>query len=46
MSGQIALKTWELSNQIETINGGIDEIYKYNREQQQDILSAKPWDKE
>lgn len=45
MSGQVALKTWELSNQIETING-IDEIYKYNREQQQDILSAKPWDKE
>ncbi|KAH9426392.1 LOW QUALITY PROTEIN: COP9 signalosome subunit 5 [Dermatophagoides pteronyssinus] len=45
MSGQVALKTWELSNQIETING-IDEIYKYNREQQQDILSAKPWDKD
>lgn len=42
---QNAFKSWELFNNIETING-IDEIYKYNREQQQDILNYKPWEKE
>ena len=36
---------WEMSNNIENIQS-VDEIYKYNRKQQQDILTAKPWEKE
>lgn len=41
----IAQKTWELSNCIETIST-MDEIYRYDRKEQQDILTAKPWEKE
>lgn len=41
----IAQKTWEMANNIETISS-VDEIYRYDRKQQQDILTAKPWDKE
>ncbi|KAE8743242.1 hypothetical protein FOCC_FOCC011177 [Frankliniella occidentalis] len=42
---QIAFKTWELANNIETISS-TDEIYRYDRKQQQDILAAKPWEKD
>ncbi len=41
----IAQKTWEMSNNVEHISA-VDEIFKYDRKQQQDILTAKPWDKE
>lgn len=41
----IAQKTWEMSNNIETIST-VDEIYRYDRKEQQDILAAKPWEKE
>lgn len=41
----IAQKTWEMSNNVEMISP-IDEIYRYDKKQQQDILSAKPWEKE
>ncbi|XP_022207829.1 COP9 signalosome complex subunit 5 [Nilaparvata lugens] len=41
----IARKTWELSNNMETISS-VDEIYRYDRKQQQDILTAKPWEKD
>lgn len=41
----IAQKTWEMSNKIETVNS-VDEIYRYDKQQQQDILTAKPWEKE
>lgn len=41
----IAQKTWEMSNNVETINA-VDEIYRYDRQEQQDILAAKPWEKE
>ncbi|EEB10074.1 COP9 signalosome complex subunit, putative [Pediculus humanus corporis] len=41
----IAQKTWEFANNIETISP-IDEIYRYDKKQQQDILAAKPWDKD
>lgn len=41
----MALKTWELSNNIETVNS-VDEIFKFDRQQQQEILQAKPWQKE
>jgi len=41
----IAKKTWELENNVQTVNT-VDDIYKYDRQQQQDILTAKPWEKE
>lgn len=41
----IAQKNWELTNNIQTISS-LDEIYQYDPKQQQDILDAKPWDKE
>ncbi|KAF4530742.1 hypothetical protein B566_EDAN007963 [Ephemera danica] len=41
----MAMKTWELSNNIETISTA-DEIYRYDKKLQQDILSAKPWEKD
>ena len=45
MDSKNAMKTWEMSNNMETISS-IDEIYRYDKKQQQDILTAKPWDKE
>lgn len=45
MSTKMAQETWEMANNVEQIQN-VDEIYKYNRQQQQDILSAKPWEKE
>lgn len=41
----IARKTWELSNNMESVNS-VDEVYRYDEKQQKDIQSAKPWDKE
>ncbi|XP_050456368.1 COP9 signalosome complex subunit 5 isoform X1 [Cataglyphis hispanica] len=41
----IAQKTWELSNNVETIST-MDEIYRYDRKEQHDILTAKPWEKD
>lgn len=42
----IAQKTWEMSNNIESISS-VDEIYyRYDKKQQQDILTAKPWEKD
>jgi len=41
----IAQKTWEMANNVETICS-IDEMYRYDRKQQQDIQAAKPWEKE
>lgn len=45
MSKDMAKKNWEMSNNISHIDS-IDEVYRYNREEQQDILAAKPWSKE
>uniref|UniRef100_A0A0A9YA53 COP9 signalosome complex subunit 5 n=2 Tax=Lygus hesperus TaxID=30085 RepID=A0A0A9YA53_LYGHE len=44
-SASIAQLTWEMSNDIEAVNG-VDEIYRYDKKQQQDILNAKPWEKD
>lgn len=43
--GTVAQKTWEMSNNIEAIST-VDEIYRYDRKEQQHILAAKPWEKE
>lgn len=47
MSSQsnVALNNWLLANNVESISS-VDEIYRYDRKQQQDMLAAKPWDKE
>ncbi|UYV71640.1 COPS5 [Cordylochernes scorpioides] len=45
MDSSMAQKTWELSNNMESVQS-VDELYKYNKKQQQDILAAKPWDKD
>jgi len=45
MDSKIAKKTWELTNNIENISS-VDEIYRYDSKQQQDILTAKPWEKD
>ena len=39
---KIAQKTWEMANNITEA----EEIYKYDRQQQLSILSAKPWEKD
>lgn len=38
-------KTWEMSNNVETISS-IDDIYRYDKKQQQDMLTTKPWEKD
>ncbi|XP_074641428.1 COP9 signalosome complex subunit 5 [Tubulanus polymorphus] len=41
----MALKTWEMSNNIDNVNS-VEDIYRFDKKQQQDILTAKPWDKD
>ena len=41
----MALKTWEMSNSVESVSS-MDEIYRYDENQQKAIQSAKPWEKE
>lgn len=42
---EMAKKTWEMENNIETIPSS-DEIFKYDAQQQQQILTARPWEKD
>jgi len=42
---EIARKTWELSNNVMEVCSG-EEIYRYNKAQEQSIRSAKPWEKD
>jgi COP9 signalosome complex subunit 5 len=42
---EIAKKTWEMSNNIMEVSAE-DAIYKYNHQQQQSVLAAKPWEKD
>ena len=39
---KIAQKTWEMANKITES----EEIYKYDRNVQQNMLTAKPWEKD
>ncbi|CAG9829264.1 unnamed protein product [Diabrotica balteata] len=41
----VAQKMWEMSNAVEVVSS-VDEIYRYDKKQQQDILVAKPWEKD
>ena len=45
MDAPMAQKTWELTNNVEAV-GTVDDIYRYDKKQHQDILTAKPWEKE
>eukprot|EP00057_Strongylocentrotus_purpuratus_P017320 XP_011671794.1 PREDICTED: COP9 signalosome complex subunit 5 [Strongylocentrotus purpuratus] len=45
MDREIAQKTWEMSNDVDLVQS-VDEIYKYDKKQQHEILQAKPWTKE
>lgn len=45
MDSSMAQKTWEMENNIESVNN-IDSIFRYDAKQQQEILTAKPWTKE
>ena len=38
-------KRWEQENKMESV-ASVDDIYKFDRSQQQEILQAKPWEKE
>ena len=40
-----AKATFELSNNIQTVPS-VDAVFKYDRAKQQELLSAKPWEKE
>ena len=41
----VARKTWEMSNRILDVTASED-IYKWDRQQQQSMLQAKPWEKD
>ncbi|KAI4496698.1 hypothetical protein M0804_000508 [Polistes exclamans] len=41
----IAQKTWEMSNKVETISAS-DEIYKFDKRRNQEILCIKPWERD
>ena len=45
MDASTAQKTWELTNNVESV-ANYDDIYRYDKRQQQDILAAKPWERE
>ncbi|GFQ85392.1 COP9 signalosome complex subunit 5 [Trichonephila clavipes] len=45
MDAVMAQRTWEMSNNIETVQS-VDDIYCFDKKIQQDILTAKPWDRD
>lgn len=45
MDADSARKSWELENNIKTLPS-CDEIFRYDAEQQRQILDAKPWEKD
>lgn len=42
---QLAQEEWLAANNVEVVSN-TDEIYRYNKDQQQGILAARPWDRE
>jgi len=42
---EMALKSWELENNVETIPS-CDEIFRYDAQEHQTILAARPWEKD
>ncbi|XP_046860486.1 COP9 signalosome complex subunit 5-like [Xenia sp. Carnegie-2017] len=44
-SSSLAQKTWEMENNMEFVSS-VDAIFSYNGQEQQEILSAKPWTKD
>lgn len=44
-TSEMALKTWELENNIKTLPS-CDEIFRYDADQQKQVLDAKPWEKD
>ncbi|GBP93319.1 COP9 signalosome complex subunit 5 [Eumeta japonica] len=45
MDVDTARKSWELENNVKTLPS-CDEIFRYDAEQQRQILDAKPWEKD
>ncbi|XP_053947607.1 COP9 signalosome complex subunit 5 [Anastrepha ludens] len=45
MDAETSRKTWELENNVKTLPA-CDEIFRYDGEQQRQILDAKPWEKD
>jgi hypothetical protein len=46
MDSEIARATFELSNNIVTVDPAQDQIYRYNNEEQVQMNQEKPWTKE
>lgn len=45
MDVEAAQKKWELENNVQTLPS-CDEIFRYDAEQQRQIIDAKPWEKD
>lgn len=45
LDAEMALKSWELENDMDTIPPS-DDIFRYDAQQQQQILAAKPWERD
>lgn len=45
MDAEMAKKTWELENNIETLPAS-DEIFKYDGAMQSKIINSRPWEKD
>ena len=45
MDSSTAKATFELANNIQTVPS-VDAVFRYDRAKQQELLSAKPWEKE
>ncbi|KAF0293862.1 COP9 signalosome complex subunit 5 [Amphibalanus amphitrite] len=41
----VAFRRWEMDNSMQIVNA-VDEVYRFDQKQQQDILTAKPWEKD
>lgn len=46
MDASIALKNWELENNITTVDPEEDKIYFYDAEQDKQNVAEKPWKSE